>query len=92
MDTNILGGMYMSIYKFIKIRGADGARTGYFVPRLYQLDFSLNVLKAFGLPYVKERLDGWSIWWVENEDDFKQAIKTLDELKKTRIFEYKVSE
>ena len=81
----------MTIYKFIKIKGPEGARTGYFVPNLYQLVWGWNVLKAFGLPYVKERLTGWTIWWVKNEDDYIRAIETLDELKKTRIFDYKVS-
>ena len=82
----------MIFYKFIKIKGEGGARTGYFVPNMYQLVCSWNVLKAFGFWYIKERLAGWTIWWVENEDDYNRAIKTLDELKKTRIFEYKVIE
>ena len=81
----------MAIYKFIKIRGPEGARTGYFVPRLYQLGWSWNVVKVFGLSYVKERLTGWTIWWVDNEYDYVRAIKRLDELKKTRIFDYKMS-
>lgn len=81
----------MTMYKFIKIKGLEGARTGYFVPSLYRLGWSWSVVKAFGLPYVKERLTGWTIWWVDNKDDYVRAIKTLDELKKTRIFDYKVS-
>lgn len=82
----------MAFYKFIKIKGPDDSkRTGYFVPRLYHLAFSLRELKCFGFQFVKERLAGWSIWWVDNEDDYKQAVKTLDELKKTRVFDYKVS-
>lgn len=81
----------MAFYKFIKIKGEGGSRTGYFVPHMYQLVCSWSVLKAFGLSYIKERLTGWTIWWVENEDDYNQAIKTLNELKKIRIFEYKVS-
>lgn len=80
------------MYKFIKIKGPDGRNTGYFVPRMYQLHCGFNVLKAFGLPYVKDRLTGWTIWWVDNEEDFRKAIETLNELKKTRIFTYKVSE
>ena len=80
----------MSIYKFIKIKGPEGAKTGYFVPHLYQLVWSRKIVKAFGLPYVIDRLKGWTIWWVENEIDYALAIKTLDELKKTRIFDYKV--
>jgi hypothetical protein len=81
----------MGFYKFIKIKGLDGARTGYFVPRMYQLGWSWKTVKAFGLPYVKERLTGWTIWWVNNEEDFVQAIEKLNELKKTRIFDYRVS-
>ena len=81
----------MDIYKFIKTRGPEGARTGYFVPRLYQIRWSWTALKAYGLPYVKDRLTGWTVWWVENEQDYIKAIETLEELKKTRIFEYLVS-
>lgn len=81
----------MAFYKFIKIKGKEGSRTGYFVPRLYHLAFSWRELKQIGLLFVKERLAGWTIWWVENEDDYIQAVKTLNELKKTRIFDYKVS-
>lgn len=81
----------MGFYRFIKIKGIDGANTGYFVPNLYQLDWSLVALKVFGLSYVKERLNGWTIWWVKNEDDYNRAIETLDELKKTRLFKYMVS-
>lgn len=79
------------VYKFIKIKGSDGKNTGYFVPQMYQLCCNRHVLKAFGLPYIKERLAGWTIWWVENEEDYIQAIKTLNELKKTRLFDYRVS-
>ena len=82
----------MGFYKFIKIKGAEAARTGYFVPHLYYLAFNWRELKHVGFRFVKERLAGWTIWWVENEDDYNRAIKTLDELKKTRIFEYKVTE
>lgn len=81
----------MAFHKFIKIKGREGANTGYFVPRLYQLCLSRNVLKTFGLSYIKERLQGWTIWWVNNEEDFNRAIDTLNELKKTRIFEFKIS-
>lgn len=81
----------MGFYKFIKIKGVEGNRTGYFVPHLYPLAFSWRELKHVGLQFVKERLAGWTIWWVKNEDDYNQAIKTLDELKKTRVFDYKVS-
>ena len=81
----------MTFYKFIKTKGEGGSRTGYFVPRMYQLVGVKNGLKVFGLQYIKERLTGWTIWWVQNEEDYVQAIRTLNELKKTRIFEYKVS-
>lgn len=37
------------MYKFIAIKGPEGARTGYFVPYLYQLTWSRTTLKAFGL-------------------------------------------
>lgn len=80
----------MAFYGLIKIKGPDGRNTGYFVPRLYQLVWSWTTLKVFGLSYVKERLNGWTIWWVDNEEDYKRAIETLDELKKTRIFKYMV--
>lgn len=78
-------------YKFIKIKGPEGKHTGYFVPRLYRLDFSLRELKQIGFLFVKERLNGWTIWWVENEEDYIRAVETLKELKKTRIFDFKVS-
>lgn len=81
----------MAFYKFIKIKGEGGSRTGYFVPRMYQLVGVKNGLKVFGLQYIKERLTGWTIWWVQNEEDYVQAIRTLNELKKTRVFTYKVS-
>lgn len=81
----------MGFYKFIKIRGPEGAGTGYFVPRLYRLNFSWRELKQIGFVFVKERLKGWTIWWVDNEDDYIKAVKTLNELKKTRIFDFKVS-
>ena len=81
----------MPIYKFIKIKGKEGAWTGYFVPHLYQLLPSWNVLRAFGLPYIKERLTGWTVWYVTTEEDFVRAVDTLNELKKTRLFDFKVS-
>lgn len=81
----------MTFPKFIKTRGREGAMTGYFVPRMYKLVWCWTVLKTFGLSYVKERLMGWTIWWVDNEEDYLNAIRILDELKKTRMFEYKVS-
>lgn len=81
----------MAFHKFIKIKGKEGNNTGYFVPRMYPLHCTRTILKVFGISYIKERLAGWTIWWVNNEEDYIQAIKTLDELKKTRIFDYKVS-
>lgn len=80
------------VYKFIKIRGQRSNDIGFFAPRMYKLVFSYNVLRAFGLWYLKERLTGWTIWWVDNEVDFKIAIKTLNKLKKIYKFEYMVSE
>ena len=81
----------MGFYKFIKIKGPEGKHTGYFVPRLYRLNFSFRELKEIGFQFVKERLNGWTIWWVENEEDYRRAVETLKELKKTRIFDFKVS-
>lgn len=85
------------MYKFIKIKGEGGARTGYFVPKMYHLSFDLiRDWKYFGskltLLFLKDRLTGWTIWWVRNEEDYRKAIETLNELKKTRIFDYKVLE
>ena len=82
----------MGFYKFIKIKGMDGANTGYFVPRMHKLPFMWSELRIVGLKFVKDRLAGWTIWWVESEEDFATAIKTLDELKKTRTFIYKSCE
>ena len=80
----------MAIYRFIKIRGKQGAHTGYFVPHMYQLVPCWHVLKTFGLDYIKERLSGWTIWYVLTEDDYIRAVDALNELKKTRLFDYKV--
>ena len=80
----------MAFCKLIKIRGREGAMTGYFVPRMYKLVWSWSILKVFGLSYVLHRLSGWTIWWVDNEEDYVNAVRTLNELKKTRIFEYKI--
>lgn len=82
----------MCHYRFIKIRGKEGSHTGYFVPRLYKLAFHWRELKHFGFQFVIQRLAGWTIWYVNNEEDYVQAVKKLNELTKTRIFVYKVSE
>lgn len=84
----------MAIYKFIKTKGTCRCTKGigYFVPRMYGFPFILRELKEFGFRFVKERLKGWTIWYVTNEEDYINAIKTLDELKKTHLFTYKVSE
>jgi hypothetical protein len=81
----------MSIYKFIKIKGPEGKFTGYYVPRLYQLTFYWRELKEVGFQFVKERLKGWTIWYVTSEEDYIRAVETLNELKKTRLFDFKVS-
>ena len=79
----------MSFYKnIIKINGKEKDRIGYLVPHLYRLAFSWNELKHFGLRLVKERLAGWTIWWTDDEYDFNQIIKELDELKKTHEHEF----
>ena len=74
---------------FFKIRDRQGNNTGYLVPRLYNVPFTLRELKHFGLLFVKERLAGWTIWTCD-EADYDQTIKTLEDLAKLRIFEYKV--
>lgn len=78
------------MYKFIKIKGPDGKFTGYFVPNLYHLGLLKVVLKIFGFHYIIDRLNGWRYWWTDTETNYELAIKTLNELKKTRIFDYKV--
>jgi hypothetical protein len=82
----------MSFYKFIKTRGEDAKHIGYYVPRMYRFDFSFRELKIFGFKFVKERLDGWTIWWVDDEEHYINAVKTLDDLRRTHMFNYKVSE
>ena len=83
------------MYTFIKIKGSDGANTGYFVPNMYKLSLSwLEQLKYFGRKltflFTKDRLAGWTIWWVDSEENLKKAVETLNELKKTRIFDFKI--
>ena len=81
----------MGLYAFIRLKGAEGnARTGYLVPRMYQLVTCWSVLKQFGFSYIKERLRGNTIWWVSNEEDFLNALNTLNKLKKTRTFDYDI--
>ena len=80
----------MGFYRFIKISGREGKLTGYFVPRMYCFRLNSTALKIFGLRYAKEYLKGTRIWWVSNKEDYHRAIETLEELKKTRIFTYKV--
>lgn len=77
------------MYKFIAIKGPEGARTGYFVPYLYQLTWGKTTLRVFGLQYVIARLMGWTIWWTDTDKRYTSAIRTLNELKNTRIFTYK---
>lgn len=78
------------MYTFIKMRGPDSANTGYFVHRMYKLTGLRYGLKIFGFSYIKDRLNGWTYWWVNDEADFENAKKALKELRKTRIFEYLV--
>lgn len=78
--------------KFIKIKGVEGDNTGYFVPKLYQLTFGWDVVRVFGLPYLKDRLKGYTIWFTDSEENFNRAILILDKLKKTRLFEYEICE
>ena len=80
----------MSYRKFIKTKGVDGANIGYFVPRMFMWQFMWIELRIVGLQFVKDRLCGWTIWWVGSEEDFTTAIKTLNELKKTHTFDYKI--
>lgn len=79
------------MYKFIRIKGERAKIIGFFVPRLHRLDFDWWTWKRLGFPYLRDRLSGWSIWWVDNEEDLKRAIEGLNELKKTNIFTYEVS-
>lgn len=79
------------MYKFIRIKGERAKTIGYFVPRLYRIDFHWWTLKRYGFPYLRDRLSGWYIWWVDNEEDLKRAVEGLNELKKTNIFKYEVS-
>lgn len=82
----------MEFYKFIKIKGVSSKRIGFWVPHLYRLDFSWWELEIYGLRFAKERLNGWTIWWVRNEHDYNQAIEMLNDLKRTHVFEFKVTE
>ena len=79
-------------YKLIKIKGKESDRLGYLAPRLYRLYFNWRELKYLGFRLVKERLDGWTIWWVYNEEDYTKAVDILNEAKKAHEFEFKVSE
>lgn len=81
----------MGFYKFIKIKGPGCGNIGYFVPRMFKLPFMWSELRIVGLQFVLDRLAGWTVWWVRNEEEFTTAIKTLKELRKTRVFDYKVS-
>ena len=82
------------MYNFIKIKGLDGMNVGYSVPRMYSLSFNWRLWKYFGYKFmlllIKDWLAGWTIWYVNNEDDYVQAIETLKKLRKTNIFEFKV--
>lgn len=80
------------MHKFIRIKGERAKTIGFYVPRLYHLNFDWWTLRRFGLRYLRDRLSGWHIWWVENEEDLKTALDGLHELQKTNIFKIQVSE
>lgn len=82
----------MGFHKIIKTKGESSQNIGFFVPKMFRLDFSLQELKQFGFEFLKERLSGWTIWWVRNEEEYVQAIEALDELKNTYVFTYEVIE
>ena len=82
----------MGFYRFIKAIGPEAKYTGYFVPRMYHLSFHPSELKLCGFQFVKDRLRGGHVWWVQNEADYNKAVETLNELKKTRIFDFKVTD
>lgn len=81
----------MEVYKFIKIRCKDQPNIGYLVSNLFRLYPNRYMLKIFGIRYVKERLDGWTMWWTINKYDYNLAIKKLNELSKDYKLEYYVS-
>lgn len=77
-------------HKLLKTKGPDGATIGYFVRGLYRFGWSRVLLKLLGFSYVKDLLTGWTFWWIDNEDDYVRIMTTIDELRKTRKFIYKV--
>ena len=80
----------MAFYKFIRTKGPDGKNIGYYAPRMYHLPDGI-ALKIFTFQYVKDRLAGWTYWWVDNKDEYIRTMEKLDELRKTHAFIYQVS-
>lgn len=82
----------MGFYKIIKIKGIgdSGKYIGYATPRMYRLDFNWRELRVVRLKFVKERLKGWTLWWVENEKDCHAAIMKLNEVKNILPIDYEV--
>lgn len=83
----------MGFYRFIKVKsvGDVSKYIGYSIPRMYRLDFDWRELKLFRFQFVKERMNGWTIWWVENENDYQIAITKLNELNNVLPITYKVA-
>ena len=80
----------MEVYRFIAFKGNDSKKLGYRIPRLYPLFFRISELKQVGFWLVKERLKGWTIWFVTNDEDYKVAKEAIKELKKSHKFDFKV--
>lgn len=81
--------MYNIYERFIMIGGKEGSITGRFVPNLIRLYLVKDMPLKFKIWYIKQRLDGWTIWFTTNETFYNMALERLDELKETRIFKYK---
>lgn len=81
--------MYNIYERFIMIGGKEGPITGHFVPNLIRLHLVKDMPLEFKIWYIKQRLDGWTIWFTIDETFYNMALERLDELKETRIFKYK---
>ena len=80
----------MTIYRIIKIKGDYARRIGWWVRNMYRMEFDRFTWDNLGWRYVKERLSGWTIWYVTTEEDYAKAIETLNDLQKTHLFVYEV--